>query len=73
MRIPEEQIKKFQALYKKAFGADISSEEAQKQGLAVMRLMAIRQEEELLKKNNNEKSKKSKTNSHSPKTKKTPG
>lgn len=43
--IPEPLIKRFQELYKAHFGVSISSEEAQKQGLAVMRLVAVRQEE----------------------------
>lgn len=52
--IPEPLIKRFQKLYKACFGEDISSEEAQKQGLAVMRLVAIRQEELLNRKDDNE-------------------
>ena len=48
MRIPNAHIEEFQRLYKVAFGIDIDSEEAHKQGLAVMRLVAIRQEQELL-------------------------
>ncbi|MCL2085337.1 hypothetical protein FWH09_00135 [Candidatus Saccharibacteria bacterium] len=48
MRIPEEYIKKFQELYKKEFGEDISSEEAQVQCLALVRLVAIKKEGEML-------------------------
>lgn len=49
MRIPTSYIKEFQRLYKKHFGTEISSEEAQVQGLAVMRLVAITLEKEQLK------------------------
>ena len=45
MRIPTANIEEFQRLYKKHFGEEISSEEAQKQGLAVMRLVAITMEQ----------------------------
>ena len=45
MRIPTANIEEFQRLYKKRFGEEISSEEAQKQGLAVMRLVAITMEQ----------------------------
>ena len=48
MRIPSDCISKFQKLYKQAFGVDISAEEAQIQGLACMRLVAIREEQKLL-------------------------
>ena len=41
MRIPEKNIKELQKLYKKSFGLDIDTEEAQKQGLAIMRLVAL--------------------------------
>ena len=50
MRIPDANIKQFQSLYKAVLGVDIDTEEAQKQGLAVMRLVAIRQEKKLLNK-----------------------
>lgn len=45
MRIPTANIREFQKLYKKHFGETISDEEAQIQGLAVMRLVAISMEE----------------------------
>jgi len=45
MRIPAENIEKLQRLYKSAFGVDIDAEEAQKQGLAIMRLVAIVEEQ----------------------------
>lgn len=45
MRIPAENIKKLQRLYKTAFGVDIDAEEAQKQGLAIMRLVSIAMEQ----------------------------
>lgn len=54
MRIPDANIKQFQSLYKRVFGVEIDSEEAQKQGLAVMRLVAVRQEEKLLNKEKND-------------------
>lgn len=41
MRISAENIKKLQRLYKTTFGIDIDAEEAQVQGLAIMRLTAI--------------------------------
>jgi hypothetical protein len=47
MRIPSAIIEKFQRLYKAAYGIDIDTEEAQKQLLAVMRLVAVRKEREL--------------------------
>jgi hypothetical protein len=50
MRIPDANIKQFQSLYKTVLGIDIDTEEAQKQGLAVMRLVAIKQEKKLLNK-----------------------
>ena len=46
MRIPNANIEEFQKLYKKHFGVALSSEEAQKQGLAVMRLVAIAMEQD---------------------------
>jgi hypothetical protein len=48
MRLPDKCIKEFQVLYKRAFGIEISDEEAQTQGLAVMRLVAIKKKRELL-------------------------
>ena len=47
MRIPDDLIKEFQLLYRNAFGIEISVEEAQIQGLAVMRLVALKREQEL--------------------------
>ena len=41
MRISVENIKRLQRLYKATFGIDIDAEEAQVQGLAIMRLTAI--------------------------------
>jgi len=54
MQIPRELIDRFKALYKKEFGIELSNEEAQKQGLAVMRLIAVRYENKLMKGENNE-------------------
>lgn len=45
MCIPAENIEKLQNLFKSAFGVDIDAEEAQKQGLAIMRLVAISKEQ----------------------------
>lgn len=45
MRIPAENIEKLQRLYKSAFGVDIDAGEAQKQGLAIMRLVSITMEQ----------------------------
>ena len=54
MRIPDALIGQFQSLYRQAFGVDITAEEAQIQGLAVMRLVAIRQENLMNKEDENE-------------------
>lgn len=45
MRIPNANIEAFRRLYHKHFGIELSSEEAQRQGLAVMRLVAITMEQ----------------------------
>ena len=37
----DEQIKKFQAIYKERFGKEISREDAYEQGVKLMRLMAV--------------------------------
>lgn len=47
MKISDDLISEFQLLYKKAFDIEISAEEAQVQGLAVMRLVALRREQKL--------------------------
>ena len=47
MQLSDALIRSFQALYKESFGEEISAEEAQKQGLAVMRLIYAK---EILKK-----------------------
>ena len=53
MRISDDLISEFQLLYKNAFGVEISAEEAQIQGLAVMRLVALKREKELSDRRNN--------------------
>lgn len=47
MKISDDLISEFQLLYKKAFDIEISAEEAQVQGLAVMRLVALKRERKL--------------------------
>lgn len=54
MQIPQELINQFKTLYKEQFGIKLTNEEAQKQGLAVMRLIAVRYENKLTKGENNE-------------------
>lgn len=54
MQIPQELINQFKTLYKEQFGIKLTNEEAQKQGLAVMRLIAVRYENKLMKGENNE-------------------
>jgi hypothetical protein len=49
VRIPDESIRKFQILYRQAFGEETSAERAQAEGLALMRLAAIREEQKLRK------------------------
>ncbi len=39
--LTEEQIKKFQSLYRKRFGKEISKEEAYDQGIKLVRLLEI--------------------------------
>lgn len=39
--LSDEQIKKFQALYKEQFGEDISREEAYEQGIKLIRLFEL--------------------------------
>ena len=39
--LSDEQIKKFQELYKKNFGKDISQEEAYEQGIKLIRLVKL--------------------------------
>lgn len=47
MQIPQDRIEQFKCLYKEAFGGNLSDEEAQVQGLAILRLVAIRQDRAL--------------------------
>lgn len=54
MQIPQELTNQFKTLYKGQFGIKLTNEEAQKQGLAVMRLIAVRYENKLTKGENNE-------------------
>lgn len=54
MQIPQEFIDQFKALYKKQFGIELTDGEAQKQGLAVIRLVAVRQKSKLMKGAKNE-------------------
>lgn len=42
MQIPQDRIEQLKCLYKEAFGDDLSDEEAQVQGLAILRLVAFR-------------------------------
>ena len=42
MQIPQDRIEQLKCLYKEAFGEDLSDEEAQVQGLAILRLVAFR-------------------------------
>lgn len=42
MQIPPSRIEQLKSLYKTAFGCELSDEEAQIQGLAILRLVAIR-------------------------------
>lgn len=54
MQISQELVDRFKTLYKEQFGIGLTNEEAQKQGLAVMRLIAVRYENKLIKGENNE-------------------
>lgn len=49
MQIPQKSINRFKVLYKREFGVELTDEEAQKQGVAVMRLVAVRQMDKLMK------------------------
>lgn len=42
MQIPPARIEQLKSLYKTAFGRELTDEEAQTQGLAILRLVAIR-------------------------------
>ena len=42
MQIPSARIEQLKSLYKIAFGRELTDEEAQTQGLAILRLVAIR-------------------------------
>lgn len=42
MQIPSARIEQLKSLYKTAFGYELTDEEAQAQGLAIMRQVAIR-------------------------------
>lgn len=42
MQIPSARIEQLKSLYKTAFGRELTDEEAQTQGLAILRLVAIR-------------------------------
>ena len=42
MQIPTARIEQLKSLYKTAFGCELTDEEAQSQGLAILRLVAIR-------------------------------
>lgn len=42
MQIPSVRIEQLKNLYKTAFGCELTDEEAQTQGLAIIRLVAIR-------------------------------
>ena len=42
MQIPPARIEQLKSLYKIAFGRELTDEEAQTQGLAILRLVAIR-------------------------------
>ncbi len=54
MQISQELVDQFKTLYKERFDIELTNEEAQKQGLAVMRLIAVRYENKLMKGENNE-------------------
>lgn len=41
MALSDEDIRKFQALYKSAFGTDISREDAYESGIKLLRLMSL--------------------------------
>ena len=54
MQIPQKSINRFKVLYKREFGIELTDEEAQKQGVAVMSLVAVRQIDKLMKGEKNE-------------------